>query len=57
VSYWGRLTDDELEKRLWEERKKARYAKERRDRVIARSNIEAIIREQTRRYERKFGLV
>lgn len=56
MSYWDGLTDEELEKRLWEERKRARFSRERRDKAIARSNVEAIIKEQVRRYERKFGL-
>ena len=56
MSYWTKLTDEELQKRKWEEEKRRRYAREKRDRAIAAANIEAIIKEQARRYERRFGL-
>lgn len=56
MSYWAKLTDEELKKRLWDERKRAQYAQKKQERAIAHANIEAIIREQARRFERSFGL-
>jgi hypothetical protein len=53
---WRNMTDEELKTRLEQEEGRAKRALQKQDRAIARSNVEAIIKEQTRRFEAKFGL-
>lgn len=50
------MTDEELKTRLEQEEGRAKRALKKQDRAIARSNIEAIIKEQTRRFEASYGL-
>lgn len=55
-AYWEQFPDKELFKLLgfWE--KEARTRRMKQERAIAHANAKAIIREQTRRHERRFGL-
>jgi len=53
---WRNMTDEELKTRLEQEEGRAKRALKKQDRAIARSNIEAIIKEQTRRFEASYGL-
>lgn len=53
---WRNMTDGELEERKAQEEGRAQRALKKQDRAIARSNVEAIVKEQTRRFEAKFGL-
>jgi hypothetical protein len=51
---WMAMDDDTLARRLKEEQSNARRKMNKRDRAIARKNVEAIMAEQTRRYEAKW---
>lgn len=55
MSYWTKKTDKELQEEL--ERNEGRLrCIDPKERAIARNNIEAILKEQTKRHERKYGL-
>lgn len=55
MSYWTKKTDRELQEEL--ERNEGRLrCIDPKERAIARNNIEAILKEQTERHERKYGL-
>lgn len=56
MSYWEQFDDEKLAKLLKFWRKEARTRRTKQERAIAHSNAEAIVKEQTRRYERGFGL-
>lgn len=50
------LSDDELEQRLEREQARSKRALSKRERATAHNNVKAIIREQTIRFERRWGL-
>lgn len=51
---WRRMSDKRLAERLQEELRLAKRPGDKRDRAIAHKNAEAIIQEQTRRFEKKW---
>jgi len=51
---WKNMTDARLASRLREEEWRAQHKNKRIDRSMARKNVEAIVKEQTRRHEEKF---
>ncbi len=53
---WKELNDKQLSWRLEQEQRRSTRALKKVDRARARSNVEAIILEQTRRHETKYGL-
>lgn len=53
---WSQMSDDDLVCRLKEERQRSKRALSKKDRAIAHSNVKAIVMEQTRRYEKSWGL-
>lgn len=53
---WSQMSDDDLVRRLKEERQRSKRALSKQDRAIAHSNAKAIVMEQTRRYEKAWGL-
>ena len=53
---WADMTDSELERRLKEDRRRSQRALSKVDRATAHSNVQSIIKEQTRRYEKSWGL-
>lgn len=55
-TYWEQFTDDELVEKLRFYRKEARTRRKKQERAIAHSNADAIVKEQAKRHERRFGL-
>lgn len=55
MSYWEGLTDEQLQAELERNRKRLRCI-DKKERAIAHSNIDAILAEQAKRYERRHGL-
>jgi hypothetical protein len=53
---WKSMSDDDLVRRLKEERRRSKRALSKQDRAIAHNNVKAIVSEQTRRYEAAWGL-
>lgn len=51
---WKGMSDSRLSLRLKEEEWNAQHKNRRVDRAMARKNVDAIVQEQTRRYEEKF---
>lgn len=53
---WANMTDKQLTTRLEEEIRRSKRSINPRDRAMARSNIEQILKEQTRRYEVRWNV-
>lgn len=53
---WTNMADVRLVERLKQEEWNARHKHKRVDRAIARKNVDAIVQEQTRRYEAKWEM-
>ncbi len=51
---WGNMSDPRLVERLKQEEWNAAHKHKRVDRAISRKNVDAIVTEQTRRYEEAF---
>jgi hypothetical protein len=55
VSYWEKLTDEQLQEELERNQKRLRCI-DKKERAIAHRNIDAILAEQAKRFERRHGL-
>jgi len=55
-AHWEQFDDKELERQLKFYRKEARTRRTKQERAIAHSNADAIVKEQAKRHERRFGL-
>lgn len=53
---WPNMSDAYLAERLKQEEWNARHKNKRVDRAMARKNVNAIVQEQTRRYEKKWDM-
>jgi hypothetical protein len=53
---WKNMNDEMLQWRLGQEQRRSTRALKKKDRAMAKSNVEAIIREQVRRHEAKYGI-
>lgn len=53
---WVSMSDERLAERLKQEEWNARHKSKRVDRAMARKNVNAIVQEQTRRYEKAWGM-
>lgn len=55
MSYWENLSDEELEEEF-KRNQRRKLCIDKKERAIAKKNLECILKEKGKRFERRFGL-